>query len=184
HTFNGFSPAGGTWSGAGLIDPVVGIVDLTLLATDSLYTYSYCLEDNQVAGCLACDRLTLIIHALPDPGFAINGLACLNTPFSIAADTCAAGSTYTWSCGNGDTASGCNVSYTYGTTGDFQPTLQVVSVYGCTNGFSLPLHVTAPPLAAFDLFTDEGCAPFPVQVINQSAGEIDNQLWFIDGDTI
>ncbi len=184
YTFSGATPAGGIWSGAGIIDPVTGQIDITLLVPDSVYTYSYCLEDPMLVSCMACDQVDVIVHSLPIADFSINGTTCINTPFNLTTDTCDVSSMYTWNLGDGTMASGCSVGHTYSMAGDYLVSASVVSQYGCVDTEVLNVHVTAPPLALFNLVVDEGCAPFLIEIINLSSGEIDQQLWIIGSDSI
>lgn len=184
YTFSGASPAGGIWSGAGIVDPITGRIDVTLLVPDSVYTYSYCLEDPMLVSCMACDEVEVIVHSLPVADFSINGTTCINTPFNLTVDTCDVSSVYSWNFGDGNMAAGCSVGHTYSIAGDYLVSANVVSQFGCTDSHDLNVHVTAPPLALFNLVDDEGCAPFLIEIINMSSGEIDQQLWIIGGDTI
>lgn len=184
YTFSGATPAGGIWSGAGIIDSVTGLIDVTLLIPDSVYTYSYCLEDPMLVSCMACDQVEVIVHSLPVADFSINGTTCINTPFNLTTDTCDVSSVYSWNLGDGNMASGCSVGHTYLMAGDYLVTANVVSEYGCMDSHVLNVHVTAPPLALFNLVDDEGCAPFLIEITNMSSGEIDQQLWIIGIDSI
>ncbi|HZV69305.1 MAG TPA: PKD domain-containing protein [Saprospiraceae bacterium] len=184
YTFSGFSPAGGAWTGQSLTDSIAGNVNLLSLQADSIYAYFYCLNDMGTSGCRACDRLELIIHSLPDAGITLNGTTCINTQFTLSPDFCDLTSAYSWDLGDGTLSSGCIVNHAYTTDGDYQVSLHVASQYGCLNDEALPVHVTAPPVALFDVVIDEGCAPFPLELINSSSGEIGSQLWLIAGDSV
>jgi len=184
YTFTGAAPAGGIWTGVGIIDSITGVIDVTLLVTDSVYTYSYCLEDPMLVSCMACDEVEVIVHSLPVADFSINGTTCINTPFNLSVDTCDVSSAYSWNLGDSNMATGCSVDHTYSIAGDYLVTAIVVSQYGCIDNHDLNVHVTAPPLALFNLVDDEGCAPFLIEIINMSSGEIDQQLWIIGGDSI
>lgn len=184
YTFSGAAPAGGIWTGAGIVDSITGMIDVTLLVTDSVYIYSYCLEDPMLVSCMACDEVEVIVHSLPVADFTINGTTCINTPFNLTTDTCDVSSVYSWNLGDGNMASGCSVGHSYSIAGDYLVTANVVSQFGCIDNHLLNVHVTAPPLALFNLVDDEGCAPFLIEIINMSSGEIDQQLWIIGSDSI
>jgi hypothetical protein len=166
YTFTGAAPAGGIWSGSGIVDSITGMIDVTLLVPDSVYTYSYCLEDPRLVSCMACDEVEVIVHSLPVADFNINGTTCIYTPFNLTADTCDVSSVYSWNLGDGNLASGCSVGHSYSIAGDYLVTANVVSQYGCTDNHVLNVHVTAPPLALFNLIDDEGCAPFLLEINN------------------
>ncbi len=184
YTFSGFSPTGGIWSGTGITDPIKGTVDLNSIQSDSIYTYSYCLTDMTLSGCLACDPVKLIVHSLPEADFSLTGTTCINNQFTLSADSCDLNSSYEWNLGDGTFSNGCSISHAYTIAGDYQVSLNVLSQYGCSNAEILPVHVSAPPVALFNVVTDEGCAPFPIELVNLSSGEINNQLWLVEGDSI
>jgi len=184
YTFSGNTPSGGIWSGTGIIDSVNGQIDVTVLIPDSVYTYTYCLEDAALSSCQACDPVEVIVHSLPVVDFSINGTTCINTPFNLTVDSCDVFSVYSWNLGDGNVASGCSVGHSYTTAGDYLVSVNVVSQYGCMDSHNLNVPVTAPPLASFTLVNDEGCAPFLIEITNLSSGEIDQQLWIIGTDSI
>ncbi len=184
YTFSGASPGGGSWSGHGIIDSILGTLNVSALLLDSVYSYSYCLDDVSIPGCRACDLVTLIVHALPATNFSIAGNPCQDIPFSVTTDTCITGYAYAWNFGNGNQATGCNVDYTYTIAGDYNLQLTVTANTGCSNTGTINVHVTAPPMAAFALLDDEGCAPFSVEVSNLSTGEITQYQWLFGADTL
>lgn len=184
YTFQSGLPVGGLWSGTGISNPVLGILDVSALQSDTAYIFNYCLELAALPGCMACDDLEVVVHSLPDPGFLILGSPCEDFPFAVIVDTCVTGTVYTWSFGDGNTVSGCSVVHTYTTAGDFMLSVLANSTFGCDSSHSQSIHVTGPPVAAFDLVTDEGCAPFIIDVLNTSSGEIAQQLWIIGQDSI
>ncbi len=184
YTFSGSNPTGGAWSGTGIIDSTLGILNVTPLISDSIYTYSYCLEDSTLAFCRACDVVTVIVHSLPDASFSITGTPCKDISFNVAVDSCDLQSSYAWDFGDGGQSIGCSVNHTYTMGGDYILRLTVTSQFGCRSISNQIIHVTAPPIASFNLVSHEGCAPFPIDIINMSSGEISQQLWLIGSDTI
>lgn len=184
YQFSLFSPPGGNWSGTGIIDAGLGIVDLSVLKLDSLYTYAYCLTDTSVIFCTACKETKLLIHSLPYSGFELNGSPCEDLTFTASVDSCDTAASYVWTFGDGQTGTGCNVNHVYLNAGDYNLSVTATSSFGCVTSSIQNIHVTAPPIASFTLLDDESCAPFAVEVNNTSSGEISQQLWIIGSDSV
>ena len=55
--------------------------------------------------------------------------------------------------------------------------LEVMSPYGCEGAFSQAVEVIGPPVASFELDVDEGCAPLPVQVTDNSYAPYGTYSW-------
>jgi PKD repeat protein len=183
YTLTGFSPAGGLWSGPGIMDATLGFIDLGVLALDSFYTYTYCLESTLVDGCSACRTRNLRINARPDIQFSFDGLPCIGETFSVInASVNASG--HAWNFGDGTSSTLSEPSHVYTQPGTFTLSYIATSPLGCKDTFSQQVFVTTPPVADFSVLVDEGCAPFLVQVSNQSSGYQISQLWIIQEDSI
>lgn len=181
---SGQSPTNGVWEGEHLVDPQMGIIDLTLLVLDSLYTYNYCLESQAVEGCSACDSRTLILQSKPDPSFEIDGTACINETFSLLSNSADPNISCIWDLGNGETRMNCEPTYSYIIPGNYTITHSVVNLAGCTALDTLNLYITEPPSVSFVPEEKEGCAPFELNLINNSTGDNISSAWFIANDTI
>jgi PKD repeat protein len=84
---------------------------------------------------------------------SFNGLAYINTT-PVA--------TWQWNFGDGNNATGQNVSHTYSTTGTFTVKLIITDNNGCKDSISRPVVVTG--LAAFDFtYKQDVCNPLSVQ---------------------
>ncbi len=182
-TLDGFSPAGGVWTGPGIIDPITGTIDLSQLPSDSTYTYQYCLESQAFPGCISCRSRQLTIDPLPEIDFGFAGYPCVNTLFTIL-DSSVHAVDYFWEFGDGFTSTDKNPQHTYTDAGDYWMSLIVTSQQGCRDTFVQNFSVIFPPVAGFDLVLDEGCAPFPVEVISTSGGDNISELWIVQGDTL
>jgi len=189
YTLTGASPAPGLWSGTG-VDPNTGIIDLSSLDTDTLYTYTYCIESTSVADCEACKSRTFIIHSNPVANFEVDGLLCINETFQLLNNSTIASNdiplTYLWDFGDGTTSSTATApTHAYTAQGTYTITLIATSTEGCRDTTSQDFYITTKPIAAFDIIGDtEGCAPFLVQVSNSSSGDDISQSWCIGNDTI
>jgi len=177
----GQSPGTGTWSGIAINQD--GKIDASMLKLDSSYTYLYCLEFTNVAGCRACRDKKVTIHSKPNPKFSIDGLPCINEEITIRNET-PGNNTIHFDFGDGNTSGQDTIVYKYTTKGLYQITLDVTNEYGCNNSVKDSVYVTTKPTATFDILNKEGCAPFELIVENQSIGddirfewEIKNQLY-------
>ncbi len=182
-TLSGQSPAGGTWSGPGIVDATTGEIDLTLLRLDEAFTYSYRIESEEVSACSAIDERSFIINSNPEANFRLEGLACVEEEFSMV-NLSQNSQTYNWDFGDGTTSTEESPSHTFDRRSTFTVTLEAVSAEGCTDTYSEELFITTPPRADFDLLEREGCAPFELQVANNSSGDDISHSWLIDGMTI
>ncbi|MEM9526336.1 MAG: PKD domain-containing protein, partial [Bacteroidota bacterium] len=182
-TLTGASPAGGRWSGPGITDPVAGTVDLTSLMAGQDYEYTYAIESATTPGCAAEDRKTLRYNARPNPNFMVDGAPCINQEFGLSAGQTGSGFTYRWDFGDGTTSSQPEPRHTYTTGGTFTQSLQVTSPAGCAADTSATIYVTTPPAPAFTLDSLEGCAPFVLDLADQSTGDDFTTTWRVNGQT-
>lgn len=185
YTLAGASPAGGYWTGPpALIDAQTGLIDLNEIVSDSVYIFSYCLESQSVQGCMACKSRTFIQHSNPVAAFALDGNTCDDEEFNLMNNTTGA-TIFHWDFGDGATDNSTAPSHTYENPGDYTITLMATNpATGCSNTTTRDVHVTAPPIAAFDLANDEGCAPFLVEIDDHSSGEGLSLTWYIGPDTL
>lgn len=182
-TLDGFSPSGGLWSGPGLTDPVAGTVDLNVLVPDSTYTYLYCLTDAQYPGCQACVPRQVTLHPRPSIHFGMKGYPCVDALFTLL-DSSVHADTYLWDFGDGTTSTDASPGHLYTQEGPVSITLIVTSPFGCRDTMQQDYFVTHPPVAAFAVPAAEGCAPFPIEVTNQSTGYGITELWIFGTDTV
>ncbi|MCF8239458.1 MAG: PKD domain-containing protein [Saprospiraceae bacterium] len=182
-TLSGFAPAGGLWTGEGVIDGSAGLIDLSGLLLDTFYTYTYCLESSVVPGCSACRTRTLRINSRPAIQYQFLGLPCIGEVFSVQNSTTNVTSHF-WDFGDNTTSSLDSPEHSYTQPGTFTLTYIATSSLGCRDTMTEEIFVTTPPVADFSVLVDEGCAPFPVQVTNLSNGYQITQLWLIQEDSI
>ncbi len=83
--------------------------------------------------------------------------------------------TLNWTFGDGSTSGGENPKYTftnesYTEQKHYNVNLHTESVFGCQADVSKVITVYPKPQSAFSTNLDEGCAPLPVQITNQSVG--------------
>lgn len=177
-SFTGFSPPGGLWSGKA-IDPGTGLLNLTLLKSDTLYRYKYCSQSSDLSGCEACDEKTFIVRSLPSPSFDIVGLACIGEEIEIQ-NTTPGNVNVHFNLGDGTTSSLKSVKHKYTTKGTYNIRLEVTNQYGCKNAITKQIYVTTKPVSLFALDSNEGCAPFELNVTNQSSGDNITFSWDVN----
>ncbi|MCB0635714.1 MAG: PKD domain-containing protein [Lewinella sp.] len=182
-TLTGGSPADGEWMGAALLNAQAGTIDLSQITPDSLYTYQYCVESELVAGCSACAERSFILHARPVADFTIDGIPCIGETFTLVNGTTNAVS-YAWDFGDNNNSTDESPTYSYTSQGTYTLSLIATSEDQCRDTISQELYITTPPMVAFDLSSNEGCAPFFLELTNSSSGDSISQVWYIAGDTI
>ncbi|MEL6392825.1 MAG: PKD domain-containing protein, partial [Bacteroidota bacterium] len=180
-------PLGGTFIGDGITNPSTGEIDLSQLVPGQTYIYTYVYDSPNANDCSASATKTLQYYRQPNAGFSIDGNLCINEAFTfIPVEDCDS-VTFEWDPGDGSPVlTDCSPTYTYTTSGTFTQSLVVTTIDPefCPNTSNQVISVTTPPSPLFDLVEREGCAPFPVQVIDQSSGVDLNYQWCIGGDTI
>ncbi|RYZ23077.1 MAG: PKD domain-containing protein [Chitinophagaceae bacterium] len=129
----------------------------TLHATHSYAapgTYPVRLKLTSDAGCTAEQLLTLTVLPPPAAAYTVAGGAqCLRDnrfAFSIAP---AAGISYQWNFGDGNTASGASAIHVYAATGTFPVRLIATNTDGCADTIINPVIVHPMPQAAFAMNT-------------------------------
>jgi PKD repeat protein len=92
--------------------------------------------------------------------------------------------TWFWDFGDGNSSTNQNPVHSYTTTGDFTVTLTITdTIRGCQESFQDMVSVS-DLAAAFTGNTLFGCGPMTVGFVNQSTGNISDNLWdFGDGST-
>ncbi|MEL6135701.1 MAG: hypothetical protein AAFR59_20270, partial [Bacteroidota bacterium] len=57
--------AGGRWTGPGIENEQLGTINTSLLASDAVYSFSYCVQDTAIENCEACATREVEIDPLP-----------------------------------------------------------------------------------------------------------------------
>ncbi len=186
-TLAGFSPSGGRWTGPGIVNDSLGIIDVSNFATDSNFSFKYCFEKAFNSPCTFCDSMVLRIHSLPTADFDIIGVACLGIEFNLQNNSNNANS-YFWDFGDmktiQDTSNLKNPKYRYTDTGIHVLKLIAKNQFGCTDTISKIIDVKPnPPVASFSIDSTMGCAPFVLSLQNHSSGDNVNYIWKVAGKT-
>ena len=180
----GAAPAGqGYWQGCCLTDSIAGLIDTSLLMLDTLYRFDYCLENSAASGCRACDSRTFIIHSNPEADFSLDGTACVGETFNIQNQSSGANE-YFWDFGDNMSSTLPAPSHQYQTADDYSILLTATATAtGCRDTARFDILATTPPMPAFTLDEDEGCAPFPLLIQDNSSGFDIDLIWYINGGT-
>lgn len=181
----------GKWSGAGIVDPDLGKVDVTLIPPGSCATLTYTAVSNTLSACTVSDDIQFCVYDLPVVNFSTISSTCLGTPVAFKNLTTGGATRYCWDFGD-KTALICQFEpppHPYNTGGDYVITLTAWSVSPvdpsdtlCIASRQDTIHVVAPPQAIdFEAVPDNGCADLVVAFINKSIGESLEYQWFKDG---
>lgn len=169
----GFSPAGGVWTGTGIVD-TIGIFSPTAVIPNT-YPISYFYTD-PITLCDTTRVKNVIIHPLAQPNFTSLDTLCLNVPFSIN-DLSTNTISWQWNFGDGNGDNVSDPTHTYTATGFYTIQLIATSIHGCIDSISKQIYVSKPPTAYFVKDTTEGCAPLPVNFTDSSTGDFINYAW-------
>ncbi|MBK9195014.1 MAG: PKD domain-containing protein [Flavobacteriales bacterium] len=167
------TPAGGTWSGAGIIDPVLGTFDPAVTGPGVFnITYTY----TDANGCSNSTASLATVNALPVAAFTSDPIACLNAPFQFT-DLSVGATGWAWDFGDFGTSGFQNPQHTYAALGQYTITLIASTGSGCDDTTSMVIDVWEPPYPAFTITPDSGCGPLTVAFDNLSTGNITGFNW-------
>lgn len=156
-------------------------------------TYDVTLIEGAI-GCQSTVTKNSYITVAPSPsaGFSANQTQSCSPPLAVIfSNTSTAGSTYSWSFGDGTppftTNSLADFTYTYLNPGNDTVTLSVTSGNGCTTVLSIPDYIIIADLQAdFAATPVQGCIPLPVSFSSTSISNFDpivNYYWDFGNDT-
>ncbi|MEO0626086.1 MAG: PKD domain-containing protein, partial [Bacteroidota bacterium] len=183
-TLIGANPEGGVWSGPGVIDASAGLVDLNLLDAGQTYEYTYTIQDPNAANCPASVVKSLTYHPAPDPTYIVDGGQCLGDTFQLVPNQAGDDFSYLWDLGDNTTSDDFSPTHSYAETGIYFQTFTITSAVGCQASSTRTVSVVNPPVPAFFLADTEGCAPFALEIDDQSTGFNIQRLWCIGPDTV
>ncbi|MFL5753363.1 MAG: PKD domain-containing protein [Bacteroidia bacterium] len=179
YALSGYSPAGGSWSGAGV--SASGIFDPSLAGVGTVtLTYTY---TDPVTNCTDTRTKTITVGALPVVAFTNPSVACINASVSFTNTTTGATS-YSWSFGDGGTSVATGPAHTYTATGNYTIHLLAASSLGCLDSATKNIQLIAPPVAGFVPAPDSGCGPLTVNFTNNSSGDFISYSWNLGNGTI
>ena len=127
---------------------------------------------------------TLSAHAIPTVAATADLMeGC--SPLSVNLEASGTlNATYSWNFGNGNTATGEQVTHDFITAIGNDPahalSVTATSEHGCSATENMSVTAHAPAIAAFSISDESACAPFTPLINNQSEGASSYE-WFIDG---
>ncbi len=173
-TLSGYSPAGGTWSGVGIVDPVNGIFDPAVAQPGShILTYTYV---DELSGCSISPTKEIVVYPMAEADFISPEVACRNSPVEFQNLTPA---TYSmnWSFGDGATSTEVNPTHVYDVADTYTVTLMVENEYGCLDTVERSIIITDVPVAYFVPDTTEECVGLELSLTNESIGYDLEYVW-------
>lgn len=75
------APSGGTWSGSGITDADLGLIDAGLIGAGSTTTISYSFTNND--GCLSVAEKTVLIEGLPTSSLPLDTISLCDVPGTV-----------------------------------------------------------------------------------------------------
>lgn len=166
-TLTGYSPAGGIWTGNGIIDGENGIFDPALAQVgDHVLTYTY---TDDLSGCVFSDTKLMTVFPMENPTFDIPHLVCRNEVVNFE-NLSPANYSASWDFGDGNSSTDFSPSYAYDVVGTYVVTLEVENNHGCVGEVSDTIVVTDVPVAYFQPDTSEACVGLELNLTNLSFG--------------
>lgn len=171
----GFNPSGGIWSGAGIIDSLVGTFNPSLAgAGRHRITYSY---TQTTTNCSNSAFREVLVNPAPVAGIDTLPDNCANRPIRFLNRSNSIISA-TWAFGDGGTSNQISPSYTYLSPGQYAVTLTVANAQGCSNTTVRNIVVDRPGVADFVKNTNGGCGPeITARFVNTSVGTRMTYSW-------
>ena len=169
---------GGTWSGAGITDPVLGTFDPSIAGSGShIVTYSL----NSMCG--GSDVIIIIVNGSQPGSIVLSNIGgCI--PLTVNFSSTAGGNNQScsWDLGDGTQLINCNAfDYTYTASGCYDISLTLVDSIGCVSSVSAASQVCTDqsPTAGFSYSPSEVLVYNAlVQFTNESSNAV-NYQWFI-----
>ena len=178
----GGTPAGGTWSGRGVIDSINGIFDPSLVRvgeTSVIYTYR-----DAGSGCPNDDAKNITVNAAPKAILDIINLGVCSNANKLFTHKSQGAIEYKWYFGDGDSSSLENPFRAYQLPGQYDLTLIAKSFRGCSDTTNQKVSVITAPKIGFAINKKEGCTPLNVALNNTTQGAGIAYLWdFGNGST-
>ncbi|MEL6636583.1 MAG: PKD domain-containing protein, partial [Bacteroidota bacterium] len=165
--FEAEGPAGGFWSGPGIVDSINGIFDPSA-AGDGLHSIRYFYQDPNV-GCVASATKPVTVFPMEDASFDFPAVACTNTTVAFQ-NTSDSSYTTQWDFGDRTSSIAFSPIHVYDTVGTYPVELIVTNEFGCRDVLVQDILITEAPDPGFALSEEEGCAPLAVEFTNQSSG--------------
>ncbi|MBR9919974.1 MAG: PKD domain-containing protein [Bacteroidetes bacterium] len=160
---------GGTPSSSNDANPVVtyntaGTYDVTLTVTNAA-------GDNTVT-----QTGLVIVGDVPTADFSFSGNGTQVAFSNLSLD----GDTFDWDFGDGDTSTDTDPIHTYDMDGQYEVSLITTNECGADT-LTQTVNVVTPPVAAFSVNNNVGCAPLEVAFTDESSENVTEWLWSFPG---
>lgn len=154
--------------------------------TSATIIYLVTLRVESVSGCI--DTMIRPVEVFPKVTSAFVNPTSACSPLSITTTNNSINATiYNWDFGDGTLSNQTNPSHIYINPGTSNITytisLAAQSPLGCVDTSTYPITVFYKPDANFNLSSNAGCPPFPVNFNNTSVGASNNNWTFGDGNS-
>lgn len=173
------TPAGGTWSGAGIVNAVNGTFS-PAVATVGNHELYYTFTD--AVGCTAIDTMEVEVASIPVANFITdNGCVDQSVSFTdLSTNQIGAIATWNWSFGNDSISLQQHPSNNYSQAGTYIVTLNVSTAAGCSNSITKSIQIGNVPDASFNAVLLNDFTTVNFYPLNPEIGA--NYLWtFGDG---
>jgi len=175
------TPTGGTWTGLGIIDSVLGTFDPGFAGV-GVHTITYGYLDT-LTGCFNSNSLNITVENPPVANFTVANL-CLGDITQFTWTGTGNITQFNWDFGDSTSSTQMDPSHLYTSTGTKNVTLVVQDANGCFDTLITPVTITVTPVANFGSSTDSVCQYVPLAFTDNSLNGPDTWLWdFGDGGT-
>jgi len=177
----GHTPAGGSWSGPGIADPLLGTFDPNVAGVGT-HLIAYTVEDTQT-GCISRVEKTVVVNPSPVSLFSAPPIICVGESITVE-NTSSGGTQYNWNFGDGNSSTAMMPTHLFEAVGSYTIQLNTSNDAGCTASHTQVVQVTAPPEANFIADANENCGQLSPTLNNQSQGFENTYAWdFGNGQT-
>lgn len=161
-------PAGGTWTGNGIMNGVFGTFDPSFASLgDNTLTYTF---TDPITTCTNSDDINVAINPLPNVNFTFNSIVCEDNLENFTNNSLL-GSDFQWNFGdNSPIDATVNPSHTYSSFGFYDIQLIATTAFGCIDSLSQTIEVRETPNPSFTIATDSACGPLTTNFTNNSTG--------------
>ena len=176
------SPAGGSWSGAGVVDATTGLFDPQITGTGSaqlLYTF-----DDLATSCSASVQAELVVVSPQPAVIVVDALQCVEAPFTLAAGNSNLLAQAHWQANGQPIGNGLELDWVHDVPGSVEFELVTVDVNGCLDTTMQSVEIEAVPQVVLDDLEPSGCAPYEmVMGANTPVSEV-QWSWYLNGEEV
>jgi PKD repeat protein len=180
YLLDGGYPAGGTWTGAGIVNAGSGLFDPSA-AGIGIHAVGYVYTE-PLHGCSDTVYREINVLDIPPIIMGTESNACVGALVTLSTDF-VPGAEAVWDFGDGNSEEGFEVGHIYTYEDDFTVVI-TVSAGSCANMDSTIIHTIDLPHTSFSLSDSTGCNGLEVEFTNESTGMIDEFHWDFGIDSL